>query len=442
MYFKKVFTGSIAQYSYLIGDGREMIVIDPQADIDKYLDIARQRSIKIKKIFETHRNEDFLVGSKALSEKTGAKIYISGHDDLGYEYGEKVYDGDVFELGGIKLKALHTPGHTLGHMSYILYFKENPYMAFVGDTIFYGDIGRVDFYGEDRLEEMAGKIYDSIFNKLMPLGDHVIMCPAHGPGSACGENTEERPLTTLGYERKYNKKLQFKSREEFIDANAKMMHKPKYFSYMEKMNLEGIGPLDCNPHIDIKYVKDLELEEQVVLDLRSQSAFNKSHIPGSIYIKKEELYGFINWIIDRKMDICIVKEDSSGIKDIYVNLRRIGYSGEISYLSGGILSWIKDRRDVENIDTLIPSNFESFKELEREYFILDVRKESEIGEKEYKKGINIPMEEITENYQSLKEERNILVICPSGIRSNIVASYLKSKGIDSKVLIGGIESFE
>lgn len=442
MYFNRIFTESIAHYSYVIGDGKEIIVIDPQPDIDVYLNISREKAMKITRIFETHRNEDFLVGSRALSQKTGARVYISGHEDLDYEYGEKIYDGDKFELKDIKLKALHTPGHTLGHLSYILYFKDNSYMAFVGDTIFYGDIGRVDFYGEDRIDEMAGKIYDSIFNKLMPLGDHVLMCPAHGAGSACGENTEERPLTSLGYERKYNKKLQHKSKEEFIEANGKTMHKPDYFSYMETMNLKGIEPIDCNPHIDIKHVKDLDLKEEVILDLRSQSAFNKCHIENSIYLKKEELYGFINWVIDRESDICIVKEDSSEIEDIYVNLKRIGYTGRISYLSGGILSWIKKGKDVEEIDTVIPSDFKDLQAVKDEYFILDVRKESEIENKDYQRGINIPMEEITKSYQSLKDEDNILVICPSGIRSNIVASYLKGKGIDSKVLIGGIESFE
>lgn len=438
MFFKRIFTESIAHYSYVIGDGNELIVIDPQADLDVYLDISRKKSMKISKILETHRNEDFLVGSRALSEITGARVYISGHEDLDYEYGEKIYDGHEFNLKTIKIKAIHTPGHTRGHMSYILYFKDNPYMVFVGDTCFYGDIGRMDFYGKDRVEEMAEKIYDSIFNKLLPLGDHVIMCPAHGPGSACGENTEERPFTTLGYERKYNPKLQYSSREDFIENNAKMMHIPDYFSFMEKMNLQGIDPIDCNPKIDVKSIEDLDLKNEHILDIRSQEAFNILHIPNSIYMKKEELISFINWIIERESDICIVAENSNDLDKVYVDLRRIGYTGKISFLSGGIMSYIKSNGKVEYIETILPKDFKSEKD---KHFILDVRKLSEIEEENLSDKV-IPMEEVTSRYNELKEEENILVICPSGIRSNIVASFLKSKGIDSKVLIGGLEAVD
>lgn len=439
MYFKRVFMESIAHYSYVIGDGDELIIVDPQPDIDIYLDISIEKGMKITTILETHRNEDFLVGSRALSNKTGAKVYISGHENLDYEYGEKIYEGDELKFRDITIRTLHTPGHTLGHLSYILYFKDNPYMAFVGDTCFYGDIGRVDFCGEDRIEEMAGKIYDSIFNKLMPLGDHVLMYPAHGAGSACGENTEERPSTTLGYEREYNKKLQYSTKEEFIKANSKMMYKPSYFSYMEKMNLKGIDSVDCNPYIDIKYLNDLDLESEIILDIRSQNAFNKAHIPNSIYIKKEELLSFINWVIDRQSDICIVKEDSSDLIKIYKDLRRIGYNGNISFLSGGFLSWVKSKKDIQRIETVMPKDFRRLKD---EYFILDVRKKSEIKGADYKNRINIPIEEITERYNELKDKNNILIICPSGIRSNIVASFLKSKGIDSKTLIGGLGTLE
>ena len=439
MFYKRVFTDSIAHYSYVIGDGKELVVIDPQPELDIYLDIAREKGLKITKILETHRNEDFLAGSRALADATGARVYISAHDDLDYEFGEKISDGHEFKLKGLEIKALHTPGHTKGHMSYVLYFKGNPYMVFVGDTCFYGDIGRTDFYGEENLEEMTGKLYDSIFNVLMPLGDGVLMCPAHGAGSACGENTEERPLTTLGYERKHNPKLQYKSREEFIEANAKMLYKPDYFTYMEEMNLKGVEPLDCNPHMHIKYVDDLDLESGYIIDIRSQNAYNEAHIPGSIYIKEDEIVSFINWIVERDKDLCLVSDSSEDLDQLYVDLKRIGYTGKISFLSGSIMSWIRAKKDVESIDMVLPSQYESIKE---DHFVLDVRKESEVEGKEppYKEGTLIAMEEITERYREVEDKKNIMVICPSGIRSNISASFLKMKGLDVSVLIGGLEA--
>ncbi len=438
MYFKRIVTESIAHYSYIVGEGKELIVIDPQPEIDKYLEIAREKSMKITKILETHRNEDFLIGSKALADRTGAKIYNSGHDDLEYEYGEKIYDGDEFKLKDISIKVLHTPGHTLGHLSYVLYFKENPYMVFVGDTCLYGSVGRMDFYGKDKIEEMADKMYDSIFNKLMPLGDHVIMWPGHGAGSACGENAENRDFTTLGYERKHNQTLQYKSREDFIENNSTIMYKPKYFDFMEKMNLKGIDSLDCNPNIKAKNTNEINLENEKILDIRCQEAYNKAHIPNSIYVKKENISSFINWVIDREKDISIVSDTSIHLDKVYVDLRRIGYTGEISFLSGGLMSWIRSKKDISNIETVLPKDFRKVK---KDYFILDIRKENEINEYcEYENGMQIPLEEIKERYKELKNKENILTICPSGIRSNIVSGFLKSKGIDSKVLLGGLEA--
>lgn len=437
MYFKRIFTESIAHYSYLVGEGKELIVIDPQADIDKYLEIAREKSMKIRTILETHRNEDFLAGSKALSEKTGAKIYHSGHEDLDYEYGEKIYEGHEFKISGIRIKALHTPGHTLGHLSYLLYFKDKPYMVFVGDTCFYGSIGRMDFYGEDKIEDMAKMMYDSIFNKLLPLGDDVIMLPAHGPGSACGENTEERPYTTLGYERKHNPDLQYKDEEDFIKNNSKIMYKPDYFEYMEEMNLKGIDSIDANPHVNIKTLDELEGENETIVDIRSQHAFNQAHIPGSIYIDRESLASFINWTVEREKDLCLVVDSNRDLDKIYMDLRRIGYTGGISLLAGGIASWIGAKKETSSIETV---SREEYLENKDEYFILDVRKESEAEEEDrFEKGIIIPMEEISERYEELRGKENILSICPSGIRSNYVSSFLKKQGIESKVLIGGIE---
>lgn len=436
MFFKRIFTESISHYSYMIGDGKELVVVDPQADLDPYLEIARRADMKISRILETHRNEDFLVGSRALSKLTGAKVYISKYEDLDYEYGERIGEGHSFTMGKIKIKVLHTPGHTLGHLSYAVYYEDQAYMVFCGDTIFNGDIGRIDFYGEDNLEKMAGKIYDSIFKKLFPLGDHVIMCSAHGPGSACGESIEDRPWTSLGFERKHNPKLQYKSREDFIEANAKKLFKPDYFTYMEEMNLKGIEAIDCNPNLPIKFVKDLDLDKEYVLDIREQNSYNKLHIPASIFMDKDNILNFINWIIPREADICILSDKREGLNDLYVDLKRIGYTGRISFLANGIYDWIKNNK-TEKIGTINPREYE---EEGDQYFIIDVRKDSEVEDDYGENGMILPMETIREDYKKIPSGKHLLLVCPTGIRSNIVASFLKTKDIDGKVLIGGLDS--
>ncbi len=440
MFYKRIYTESIAQYSYLVGDKDELVVIDPQQDINIYMDIAEEKGMKIKKILETHRNEDFLIGSTQLAKLTGAKVYISGHEDLGYEYGEKIHGGDELKINSLKIKVLHTPGHTKGHLSYALYYKDNPYMVFTGDTIFNGALGRADFYGKENLDKMTEMLYKSIFEKIFPLGDDVIICPAHGAGSACGENVEERPYTTVGYERKHNPKLQAKNLEEFIEINAKMQYKPTYFSFMEEMNLKANQTLECNPQLKIKYPEDVK-EKTTIIDIRSQHAYNNNHIKNSIYIHGGEIAAFINWIVDREEDILFISDNREAkyLNKLNNDMRRIGYTGELSFLSGGILSWIKKGKETDSIETVMP---EEFKEEKEKFFILDVRKKSETTKDGIETDMIIPIEEISDRYKEIPKDKDIVVVCPSGIRSNIVSSFLKTKDIETKVLIGGLESLK
>lgn len=437
MFFKRIFTESLAHYSYVIGDQDELIIIDPQPEVDIYLDISLNKQMKITTILETHRNEDFLVGSKALADLCGATIYRSAYSDLNYEYGKEIKDGDSLDFEGFSIKALHTPGHTLGHMSYVLYHKDKPSMAFVGDALFFGDIGRFDFYGKENLDKMAGLIYDSIFNKLLALGDEVLMFPAHGAGSACGESIENRPYSTLGYERKHNKKLQYKTKSDFVKANSKMLYKPEYFDHMEEVNLKGSKPIDCNLDINIKSIQEIDFDNEYVVDIRDQDAFNRAHIPNSIWIKRENILSFINWLIKRNNNISIVSSGRADYKAIYQDLLRVGYTKQISFVANAIVDLYASAEKVASIETVLPKYYKKNKE---EFFILDVRKDSEADIDYGDGGMFIPIEEIRDRYQVLKSKENILVVCPSGIRSNIVVSYLKSKNINAKLLIGGLDA--
>ncbi|KUK43788.1 MAG: Beta-lactamase domain protein [Methanothrix harundinacea] len=280
MLFERVESEGLAHYSYIVGDGNEAVVIDPRRDCEIYPKMASKEGMRITSVFETHRNEDYVVGSVELSSRTGAEIW---HADgqLDYRYGEAIEDGMTMRIGRFKLEAISTPGHTPGSMSYLLRDAGgDPWVVFTGDALFAGDLGRVDLLGMDRVEEMARQLYDSVFEKLLPLGDEVIACPAHGAGSVCAASIADRKWTTLGIERKRNPKLQVKGVEEFVSLMAVELERPPYFREMERLNLAG-APLLCTV-LDPAPLSPKEFaaraEEDVVLDTRMELAFGAAHI--------------------------------------------------------------------------------------------------------------------------------------------------------------------
>jgi hydroxyacylglutathione hydrolase len=238
MFLEKVRSAGLAHLSYIVGDKGEAAVIDPRRDCKVYADIAQTQGAKITHIFETHRNEDYVIGSLDLARLTGAEIYHG--KNLPFTYGNSVSEGDTFALGDVLLTVLETPGHTYESISIVLAdnsLSENPLGVFTGDALFIGDVGRTDFF-PDRAEEVAGLLYDSIFKKLLPLGDHVILFPAHGEGSVCGGSLSSREFSTLGYERKHNAVLQITDPSDFIKYKMNEHHHiPPYFKKMEKYNL-------------------------------------------------------------------------------------------------------------------------------------------------------------------------------------------------------------
>lgn len=442
LYFKRILTESLSQYSYVLGEDKDMIVIDPQADIDKYLEISRKKGMKIKAVLETHRNEDFTVGSRALAEISGAKVYIAADENLDYKYGTRIKDGEEIKLGSMKIKAIHTPGHTLGSMSYILYLKESPYMAFVGDTLFFGGVGRTDFYGKDKLDEVTGYLYDSIFKKLLPLGDEVLLFPAHGAGSACGASIEDRPYSTLGYERKHNADLQYKDKDEFIKNVGSMLHKPSYFEDMEKINLIGTETLGCNISLKVKYTEDIVKSDAKLIDIRSQKSFITQHIENSLYINQSSISSYINWFISTDKDITFItdNQDRDYLNNLYLDMRRIGYIGELSFLVNGLVDWDRECRQIVSSNHILAKDL---KEIVQKARVLDIRLKEEFEDiKPIEGSIKIPFEEIKERYRELPKDETIYIACATGVRSTTVSSFLEQKGIRNSILLGGMEAFE
>lgn len=440
MFFKRIESKGLAHYSYMIGDKGKMLVIDPKRDIEVYLEVARQEGLSIDYILETHRNEDYIVGSIELRSLTGAKIYISDHEDLGHVYGEKIRDGFEIKLGDLTFKALHTPGHTLGHLSIVLYEKNRstPYMVFTGDSLFMGDLARTDFYGEENLEEMTGLLYDSIFEKLLPLGDDVIVMPAHGAGSACGQNMEDRPYSTLGYEKKYNQQLQDESKEAFISRFGTMRVRPKYFEKMKVLNIKGAEPLGLGMNLPHLSLEQIDEEDILILDCRPKEAYYGGHIPGSLHMGPDNLSAFLGTILELDTPFAFMVDESQMdvLEDLYFQSRRIGFENIRGFLKNGIDRWEISEKKLDTLNTITP---EELLILETDYTLLDIRKGTEKSEDDPKKNrISIPLEYLVGRYKEIPMDKPVYVLCASGSRSATGASLLKNFGYDSYVVSGGI----
>lgn len=440
MFFKRIESEGLAHYSYMVGDGGELAVIDPRRDVQVYLDVANQEEMRIVSIFETHRNEDCTVGSIELAEKTGADAYISAYEELGYVYGTEIHDGDRFALGGLTLKAVHTPGHTLGHMAYAVFEegRDQAYLVFTGDCLFMGDLGRTDFYGEENLDKMTGLLYDSIVEKLYPLGEHVLIFPAHGAGSACGESMERRPYSTIGYERAFNPQLQVRSRQEFIDRFARMRIKPRYFEVMEVNNTQG-APFVHNP-TSIPPLTLAEAHERDIqlYDIRSKEAFVAASVPGSLYVGRSGFSSYAGNLCSVTTPIAFISDntDMDDLMAVYFMARRIGFEHVVGYVPSAIRQWTLSGREAQKIATITAEEYLAHRD---DYRLLDVRKPEELSEDDpVSNRINLPAAELYKTYTQIPRDRELCILCASGERAVIAASFLKREGIEAPVIEGGI----
>ncbi len=439
MLFERVESVGLGHYSYLIGDKGDAIVIDPRRDCRVYLEKASKKGFNLSHILETHRNEDYVIGSLELADRTDAKIWHSD-SQLDYGYGNEIQDGQTWEVGRLKLEAIHTPGHTPGHMSYLLYdYEEEPWMVFTGDALFADEIGRVDLLGMDRAEELAGKLYDSLFNKLLPLGNDVIVCPAHGAGSVCGASISERVWTTIGIERERNPKLQYEEKDRFVENVAKKLERPPYFRKMEKLNVEGppvLGNLPVPSPLSPEEFEE-KMGESQVLDTRMELGFNTAHVPDSLSIWLEGVPNFAGWLLSYEEPILLVNEGNDPTQAVRY-LVRIGYDNIAGYLSKDMLGWHMSGKRSESIDTITVQDMCSLLDEGESGWILDVRSKEEIREAEIAEAHHIHITQLLENLDKIPKDESIYIFCGSGLRSTIAASILKRRGWkDVTVILGG-----
>ncbi|KCZ71040.1 Rhodanese-related sulfurtransferase [Candidatus Methanoperedens nitroreducens] len=445
MFVEKIVSEGLAHNSYIVGDYTEALVVDPKRDVDSYIDVADSKCCRIRFVFETHRNEDYLIGSRELEHLTGCRIIHGGHLDFGY--GEPAREGDIFNIGRLMLKVLETPGHTPESLSYLLYppSKEDiPWVVFTGDALFYGDVGRTDLRGEEMKSELASTLYDSLHEKLMPLGEHTIVYPAHGAGSSCGGNISDLAVSTIGYERATNPMLSL-SREEFIEKKKmENIPIPLYFKMMHEQNQRGPAL------INIKRAEPMDafmfaeaIPDCITIDTRSPLSFASGHIKGSYNIWMEGMAKFPGWILEYEKDILLITERQEDVETARRYLARIGFDDIRGSLCKGIEDWQNRGMPLEQSGVYTVADlYERLKE-RKDMFLLDVREKGEYASGHIPGAINIYVGELERRLQEVPSVQPIVSICSAGNRSGLAASILKRRGYRQVYnLIGGTTAWK
>ncbi len=444
MFVKRYVSEGLAHYSYLIADKGQATLIDPRRDIDVYLQDTAEGGFHIDHVLETHRNEDYLIGSCELEAATGAEIFHAD-SQWDYQYGMPVAEGQQWFTGRLMIEAIHTPGHTPGSMSYLLHDPDgNPWMIFTGDALFSGDVGRVDLLGQDRLAEMGGHLYDSIFKKILPLGDPIIVCPAHGAGSVCGGSIGERTWTTIGLERQHNSKLQVDSKQEFIDLHAEMLDRPAYFRKMEELNLEGPPILGRVPTLRPLQPDAFEgaLEVTQVVDTRDQISFAAGYIRDSLSIVDPNLAVLAGWFLDYTSPVLFVC-DPAKVESTVRRMIRMGFDDLSGYLQSGVVGWTLGGKPLESIGALTVDQFCEVVKADTPKLLLDVRGEDELSGEGLKYATRIQLVRLREHLAEIPKDKPIFTLCGRGNRSMTAASILKRQGWEEVgVLLGGLSAWD
>ena len=443
MKIEQIYTGCIAHAAYYIESNGEAAIFDPLREVQPYIDKATKDGSKINYIFETHFHADFVSGHIDLAQKTGAKIVYGPTAKPNFD-AIIATDGQEFKVGGVTIKAIHTPGHTLESTCYLVTDESGKQHGIItGDTLFIGDVGRPDLAQElveDLTQEvLANHLYDSLRNKIMPLSDDLIVYPNHGAGSACGKNMSKETTDTLGNQKKVNYALRADmTREEFIaELLDGLTPPPAYFPQNVMMNIQGYESLENIMNKANKALSAEEFEtianqsEALILDVRHENDFVKEHIPGSIFIG---LHGqFAPWvgalIRDTKQPILLITPDGME-KETITRLSRVGFDNTLGYLKGGLNTWKIAGFETDTIDSISPEEFASKYE---NSIVVDARKPSEYNAEHVEKAINIPLDYVNVQLAEVPKEEPFFLHCAGGYRSVIMSSILKSRGYHNMI---------
>jgi len=450
MKVEQIYTGCLAQGAYYIESAGEAVIIDPLRETKPYLQKLEQTGANLKYIIETHFHADFVSGHLDLAKATGATIVYGPMAQPDYDvYSAK--DGEELKVGEVTIKVLHTPGHTMESSTFLLRDEVGKdHAIFTGDTLFLGDVGRPDLaikQGELTKEDLAGYLFDSLREKIMPLADDVIVYPAHGAGSACGKNLSTDTFGLLGDQKQLNYALRADmTREEFVrEVTAGLTPAPQYFAKNAMMNKGGYdsfdevlakGNLPLSPEA---FETIANAEDALVLDVRDREDFSVAHVPNSIFIGIDG--GFAPWvgalIVDIKQPILLVVPEGRS-EEVVTRLSRVGYDHVLGYLEGGVEAWKASGRDTDAIANINAGKLEQLVKAGKAEHILDVRKPTEFLAEHLLAADNYPLDYINgEHFSSLDRKGHYYLHCGSGYRSLIAASILRARGYGQLVNVRG-----
>jgi hydroxyacylglutathione hydrolase len=440
MVFERFDVPGLSHYSYIVGCGGSVAVIDPKRDIDTYLEFAKRTGLRITYVLETHIHADYASGARALADATGAELCLSAYDkgeafDCSFPHRE-LHDGDELTLGKIKLRTLHTPGHTPEHISFLLSEPANgdhPTALFSGDFLFIGSVGRPDLLGEGEKLELAKKLYRSVQN-LAALPDGLMIFPGHGAGSLCGAGMAQRDQSTLGYERATNPFLQTQTEQTFIDTVLGSVPEfPDYYRKMKKLNAAGAPAFAQLPGGEQLKVKEFEAKlketNAVVLDLRRPEAFGGAHIPSSINIGAgNNLSMWAAWVLPYDQPILLVGDANTDLDAARRSLVRVGLDSVVGSLRGGIASWLESGREQAHVPQVSVRELQTAIAAPAAITVLDVRNPGEWKSGHIEGALHISGGDLPKQIENVPADRSIYVICGSGYRSSVSASVLAHHG--------------
>lgn len=454
MYMQQFFIDGLGCASYLVGCEAAGVaaVIDPDRQVDKYIEAAAGRGLQITHIIETHLHADHVSGNTELAQRTGAEIYLHESAGAGFPH-QALKDGDTLTLGGVKMEVVHTPGHTPESITLLIADTtraEQPWLMLSGDTLFVGDIGRPDLTGAEAARGLAGQMHNSLFNRLLKLDDSLMVYPGHGAGSLCGKSIGAMRSSTLGYERQFNTALTPREKEEFVEfAVNNLPEQPGNHTRIKRLNRQGPKPLgniqpralsvqDAIPHFQ---------RGAALLDTRSKAAYVDKHVPGSVHLEiNDQLSNRVGFVLSPEFPIVLLVDDEKDYQQVVYSLARVGFDNVVGYLQNGLVDW--ERRglpvtsgDIEDIapnalhDLILNGNG-------NRPLVLDVREPWEYAQGHLPGAMLIPLGQLGQRLKELNPEKPVAVVCATGNRSQSAAALLGQKNFKKVYnVLGGTSSW-
>ena len=446
MKVEQIYTGCLAEAAYYIESNGEAAIIDPLRETDPYTQKIEKNGVKLKYIFETHFHADFVSGHIDLAKKTGASIVFGPKAQTNYEI-HLAKDEEIFEVGKAKIKILHTPGHTLESSTFLLIDEEgNNHAIFSGDTLFIGDVGRPDLAVKSDLtkEDLAGMLFDSLRNKIMPLEDSVVVYPGHGAGSACGKNMSSETFDTLGNQKKTNYALRANmSKQEFIkEVTDGILPPPQYFAKNVMLNKQGYEQVDevierGTQALSVEAFEAKIKEGVTIIDTRNVQVFNQGFVPGAISIGLEGTFAvWVGTLVKNLNEPILLISPEGKEKETVLRLARVGYDNAVGYLEGGFEAWQAAGKPTDSIQSIEATELQRLKE-NGEINILDVRKATEYQSEHVLDAQNFPLDFINGHLNDLDKAATYYIHCAGGYRSMIAASILKKNGYQNVIDVKG-----